>query len=148
MDNHLKFKTTIEINAPATEVWQALTDPAIVKEYFFGTDLETSWEKGSPIIWRGEWQGKEYIEKGEVLDIDEGTSVSMSYLSTGLEDKPENYSFITYELEQTDPDFTALTLTQTGFKDQQACDHSKENWESVLDGLRRVVEEETNDELR
>lgn len=142
MNNDLKFETSLEISAPATEVWRALTDPVILKKYFFGSDLETSWEKGSPIIWRGEWDGKPYVEKGEVLDIDEGSLLSMSYLSSGMEDIPENYSFITFEVEQTDADFTKLLLTQTGFISEEACNSSKENWEVVLEGLRKVVEEE------
>ena len=59
----LKLKTSIIINAPAAQVWKALTDPAIIKQYFFGTNVETDWKKGSPITWTGEWEGKTYQDK-------------------------------------------------------------------------------------
>jgi uncharacterized protein YndB with AHSA1/START domain len=33
-------------------VWRALTEPELVKEYFFGTTLVTDWAVGSPIVYR------------------------------------------------------------------------------------------------
>ncbi|NUY82657.1 SRPBCC domain-containing protein [Flavobacterium sp. MAH-1] len=147
MDNTLNITQSVEVHAPATEVWKGLTEPELIKQYFFGTEMETSWEKGAPIFWRGVWEGKEYEEKGEVLEIDEGNSVSMSYLTAGLEDIPENYSVITFEIETLDDEFSKLTVTQEGFRNQEACDHSQENWKIVLDGLRKVVENQTDEQL-
>jgi len=42
------------INTPASRVWQAITNPSIVKQWFFGTTVESSWKVGEPIIFRGE----------------------------------------------------------------------------------------------
>ncbi len=56
--SNLSLKTSIEINAPSAKVWAALTDPAIVKQYFFGTNVKSDWKRGSPIIWEGEWEGR------------------------------------------------------------------------------------------
>ncbi|NMH28168.1 SRPBCC family protein [Flavobacterium silvaticum] len=142
MDNSLKFSTTIDIHATADVVWDTITNPELVKKYFFNTEIETSWQPGSPIFWRGEWDGKAYEEKGEILDIDPGNSISMSYLSSMLEDNPENYSVLNYSIETTDDEFSKLTLEQVGFVNEEALGHSKQNWEQVLDGLRKVAEEE------
>src|SRR3954469_7535555 len=100
MEN-LTLKTSITINAPAQKVWQALTDPAIVKQYFFGTNVQSDWEKGSPITWTGEWQGKQYQDKGTILDITPGKYVKYSYWSSmgGTEDKLENYQNVSYDLK-------------------------------------------------
>ena len=60
----------ITINASVDAVWQALTDPALVKRYLHGTNMETSWKVGGPITWKGEWKGKAYADKGTVLAVE------------------------------------------------------------------------------
>ena len=57
----------------------------------------------------------------------------------GLEDKPENYYNITYELSES-AGVTTLTLTQDGVKNQEAKDHSEQNWQSVFDELKKILE--------
>jgi hypothetical protein len=52
--------TTTAIEAPITDVWDALVNPGTVKQYMFGTDVISDWKEGSSIVWRGEWQGKPY----------------------------------------------------------------------------------------
>ena len=46
--------------ATPERVWRALTDPAQIKDWMVGTDVETDWRVGSPISWRGELDGKAY----------------------------------------------------------------------------------------
>ena len=53
-ENHVATSTAT-IDAPADRVWGVITDPAAVKEFMFGTELETDWNEGSPITWHGEW---------------------------------------------------------------------------------------------
>src|SRR5437016_1534435 len=60
----------VTINAPIDAVWQALIDPTLVKQYMHGTNMQTTWEVGSPITWKGEWQGKTYEDKGTVLAVE------------------------------------------------------------------------------
>ena len=46
-------KAAITINAPASKVWDALTNPDLIKQYLFGTEVTTDWQVGSPITYRG-----------------------------------------------------------------------------------------------
>ena len=132
---------SITINAPMAKVWQALTDPAIVKQYFFGTNVKSDWKKGSPIIWEGEWEGKTYQDTGTILDIDHGKFVKYNYWSSmsGTEDKPENYANITYSLSAKEG-VTTLTITQDNIKDEKSKEHSEENWMSVFGKMKEMVE--------
>ena len=103
----------ISINAPAEAVWEALTDPAKVKQYMFGTEMQTDWMVGSPIAWRGEWKGETYEDKGEVLAVEPNKLLRMTYWSPmgGTADKPENYRTVTYALIERDGT-TVLTVEQ------------------------------------
>lgn len=138
---NLSLNTSIEVNASASKVWRALTDAAIVKQYFFGTNVKTDWKKGSPIIWEGEWEGKTYRDKGEILDIDPGKYVRYNYWSSmsGTEDKPENYAGISYTLEEKDGK-TKLTISQDNIKSEESKSHSEQNWQSVFGKMKAMVE--------
>ena len=68
MEN-LNLKASIEINASHSKVWKALTTPELIKKYLFGTETITDWKIGSPIIFKGEWEGRKYEDKGIILDI-------------------------------------------------------------------------------
>lgn len=138
---NLSLNTSMTINAPAAKVWEALTNPAVVKQYFFGTNVISDWKKGSPIIWEGEWEGKTYRDKGNILDIDPGKFVEYNYWSTmsGTEDKPEDYATISYSLSEKDGK-TVLTVTQDNIKNEEAKGHSEQNWKSVFGKMKEMVE--------
>jgi uncharacterized protein YndB with AHSA1/START domain len=133
----------ITINAPADAVWEALTDPAKVKQYMFGTEMQTDWAVGSPIAWRGKWKGETYEDKGEVLAFEPHTLLRTTHWSPmgGSEDKPENYHTVTYELDERDGT-TILSVAQDNNASQEEADSMAENnWGPVLEGIKKVVEQ-------
>jgi len=144
MKNNITGKVKIHIHAPVSEVWDALTKPEIIKKYFFGTDTITDWKVGSPITFQGVWDGKAYKDKGTILDIKKNHLIKYSYWSSmsGIEDKPENYVIITYELSGKDDNIT-LKVTQENIPDQKMKEHSEENWRTVFWELKKMLEGET-----
>ncbi len=48
MKTNIAANVTTTIKAPSSKVWEALTKPEIIKQYFFGTNTETDWKPGSP----------------------------------------------------------------------------------------------------
>lgn len=138
----LSIKITEHFNVPVNELWNALTNKELVKQYFFGTEVNTDWMKGSPIVFKGSWEGKDYEDKGEILESEKERIVKYSYLSSfsGLPDVPENYSVVTYHLKPVD-DGTELIVTQEGFKDEKSQKDSEEGWKMVLKGLRSLLNE-------
>lgn len=132
------YKTTIK--APVEKVWEALINPEMVKQYFFGSSYETDWKIGSSILMTGEYEGTKYIDKGEILEFSANDKLSYSYLSSwsGLDDKPENYLLVTYRVKAIEAR-TELTITQSNY-DEEKAKHSAENWAVVIDGLKKLVE--------
>ena len=61
MNNEYTAKATSMIHAPISKVWQALVNPEIIKQYLFNTDVISDWKVGSPITYRGEWEGKHSV---------------------------------------------------------------------------------------
>lgn len=144
MKKELVVKQTINLQASPSDVWKVLTDPADIKKYFFGTETESDWSVGSPVVFRGEWEGKEYIDKGTILESEPGKKLVYDYWSSfsGIDDIPENYSKITYLLTPQ-ADGTLLEITQEGFVSEENRDHSDTSWKSVLENIREVLYSKT-----
>jgi len=142
MANKLTAKASININVPVSKVWKALTDPAMIKEYLFGTNTTTDWKKGSSITYSGEWEGKSYEDKGVIIDIVPEKLLHTSYYSSmsGKEDKPENYANVIYKVSPDDG-HSLITITQDNIDDEKQQQHSIENWGKVLESIKKLLEE-------
>jgi uncharacterized protein YndB with AHSA1/START domain len=131
-----------DIAATPERVWAALTEPEEVSAWMHGSRLETTWEVGAPVTWTGEYDGRPYQDKGEVLAVEEPQTLSMTHYSPlmGADDVPESYHTLVYTLTPTRSG-TRLQLSQDGCdSDEQAAQFSQ-SWQSMLDGLGRHVEE-------
>jgi uncharacterized protein YndB with AHSA1/START domain len=130
-----------EINAPRSEVWRALTDPDQIEKYMFGSRVQTDWKPGSPITWTGEYEGRKYEDKGEILEVVQERRLKVTHFSplSGEEDAPENYHTLVYELTENNGT-THVSLSQDNNSSEEAAQHSRENWEKMLGGLKEVVE--------
>lgn len=132
---------TISIKATPSKVWNALTNPDLIKEWLFGTKVISDWKVGTSILFTGNWQGTDYADKGTILTFDIEKKFQYNYWSSfsGLADSPENYSIITFELTPKD-NKTLLTLTQSNFVTDIMYEHSNKNWDVTLDVMKKLIE--------
>jgi uncharacterized protein YndB with AHSA1/START domain len=141
MDKKLVAKASSTIQASAAKVWEALVTPSIIKQYMFGTTVASDFKKGSPITWKGEWQGKKYEDKGVILDVQPQRKLAYSHFSplSGLPEKPENYHNVTIELVDRGKQ-TLVSLSQDNNANEKEREHSQKNWETMLSGLKKLLE--------
>lgn len=135
-------RSSVHINATREAVWAVLTDPMYVKQWQYGSVLETSWTVGSPIRFTTEWEGQTLQQRGTVLAVDVPTEVRYSLFAPrpGLEDRPENYFTMTYRLA-VDGEGTTLTIIQEDPRPgagERELDQSEDN--PVLAALKQVAE--------
>lgn len=141
MNTGIRLEVSTVIHAPVHKVWEALTKPEIIKQYFFNTNTYTDWTPGHSIIFKGEWEGKHYEDKGTIIDVKKNELIRFTYWSSmsGKADIPENYVLISYEVSGKDNDVT-LTITQENIPDEKTKTHATENWNKVLKGLKKLLE--------
>jgi len=145
MKHHLVVSESIDVNAEPSKVWDALTDPAIIKKYLFGTETITDWIVGSEIIFQGvygENNERSYRDKGVILENIPYKKLSYSYWSgfSGLEDKPENYSVVTYGLQDNEDKTTTFTWTQKGYASEENYQHSLAGMKEFLKQIKEIIE--------
>ena len=141
MNKNLIAKTSVTIHAPNAKVWNALVNPEAIQQYMFGTNAVSDWNEGIPIIWKGEWQGKAYEDKGVILQFKPGRTLQYSHFSplSGFPDKPDNYHVVTIDLSNVG-DQTHVSLTQDNNQTEQERDDSGKNWGVMLTALKKFLE--------
>jgi uncharacterized protein YndB with AHSA1/START domain len=133
------------VHASAAKIWMALTSQASLKQFFFGAEVLTDWKVGSPIRMKGEFNGKPYEDKGEIIAFEPQTRLSFSHWSamSGAADTPENYHIVSFDLAP-DGEGTKVILTQANLvggvtaADMAHRAEYEKNWSSVLDGLEKI----------
>lgn len=145
----LAVKNSITIHAPASKVWHALTDPAETKKYMFGCETVSDWKPGSPLFWKMQHEGKDFIPvKGTILQIKPHRLLKYTVIDphASYPDIPENHLHVTYTLTENQ-DHTVLTVVQDGFegvtdseKRYQDVYNKGEGWNPILAEIKKVVE--------
>jgi uncharacterized protein YndB with AHSA1/START domain len=132
---------SIVINAPAHEIWRALTTPALIKEWFFGVDTESDWTVGSRIVHTGEYQGRPYVDTGEILRFEPPSMLVHTHWSdiSGTPDLPEHYQEVSWALRERDGS-TELTVSERNLPSEEARAVSDRSWAVVLENLKNMVE--------
>jgi len=135
-------KASIEIHSSPEVIWEALTNPDIIEKYLYGTKTITDWVEGSPIIFMGEYNGKQYKDKGEVRRIIPNQYIEYTFFSSfsDLEDKPENYTLVTYEIDNNADDKSMLTISQHNLPNEELAQHTKESWERIVGQIKEISE--------
>lgn len=146
----LIIENTIVINAPASVVWNALVNPEQTKKYMFGCEALSDWKVGSPLIWKGEYEGKEMIfVKGHIVDIQPEKFLAYTAIdpNSTIVDTPKNYLTVTYTLSSVKGQ-TTLTVTQgdystvaEGERRYQEAYNNGEGWNPILRVIKKLVEE-------
>ena len=141
MNKNFVAKATTTINTPASKVWDALTKPELIKQYMFGSDVISDWKVGSPIVYRGEWKGKPFEDKGTILEVEREKSLVSTHWSplSGVPDTPENYHTVAYRLSGKG-DKTEVTITQDNNASEEEKAESEKIWTQMLDGLKKLLE--------
>lgn len=131
---------SVEIKAPISKVWKALIEPEQIKKYLFGTDTKCDWKVGSPITFSGVWEGKPYEDKGTILAIEPEKLLKYNYWSNWQgEDSLDKRQVISYKLKSENGK-TLFTLVQENCPTEDAKDHSANNWKSVLNSMKEMLE--------
>lgn len=152
MSTPLIVENTITINAPAAKVWDLLVNPEQTRKYMFGCETVSDWQVGSPLLWRGEYEGRQMVfVKGDIVRIEPGKLLVYTVIdpnNTSIPDVPENYLTVTYALAEENGK-TILTVSQGDFatvaqgqKRYEETYNNGEGWNPILVQIKALAEAE------
>ena len=129
------------VAATPEEVWVALTDPALIRKYFLGTNVTTTWRVGDPITYEGQYNGKPYQDSGTILAFDPPKLLKTTHYSpaSGLPDAPENHHTVEYRVTE-ESGGTTVTISQGNNSSQEEVEQSTATWQVVLQNLKEFLE--------
>ena len=130
--NTNKFVYVTYVETTQQKLWDALTKPEFVKEYFFGRDLKTDWKVGSPIIMGNDWDGK--ILKSEPIHL---LSFTVHHLSHHCLNS-EPVSTVTLELVQKSQVVQRTVIHEELSK--KLYDDISQGWPQIICNLKSLLE--------
>src|ERR1700686_812855 len=134
-------KSRIQINNTIDEAWKALVDPEIFAKYMLGSQQVSDWQKGSSIIWRKDFNGRKFEDKGEILEIIPQKSLNYTHYSpaSGKPDAPENYQTVSVTLKENAKG-TPIELTSDNNANQKERAMTEHIWAYYLQGLKIIMD--------
>jgi uncharacterized protein YndB with AHSA1/START domain len=134
-------KSSIQINNTVDEAWKALVDPEIVAKYMLGSQQVSDWQKGSSIIWRKDFNGRRFEDKGEILEITPLQSLKYTHYSpaSGKPDAPKNYQTVSVTLQENAKG-TTIELSSDNNSSEKEKEMTEKIWAYYFQGLKIIMD--------
>ena len=134
MNNTPKLVYVTQIRTTPTKLWEALTDPDFIQQYWFGCRNTSTWQVGDVIESRDPdgklaWHGKilKSVPEEEVV-----------FTFDHISDEPP--STVRFKIEPQQ-DTVQLTITHEDFPEVSAIrDRVKNGWPSIIEGIKSLLE--------
>jgi uncharacterized protein YndB with AHSA1/START domain len=151
MSQPLFVKNSITIHTTPARVWDVLVNPEETKKYMFGCETVSDWKKGSSLLWKGQYEGKDMVfVKGVIKEIQPEKRLVYTVIdpNASYPDVPENYLDVTYELSasgnKTDlrvimGDFSTVA---DGEKRYRESDNNGVGWTPILEQIKKQAEQQ------
>ena len=136
------FAYVTHIAAAPDQVWRALTDGAMTRQYWYGRRVESDWKIGSPVTFWYETEGEEAVsDRGIVLESAGPRRLSYTWQVQFVESmRDESPSRVSFDIEAEGED-CKLTVThdelEAGGEVIQAV---RTGWPAILCSLKSLLE--------
>lgn len=136
---HSEFVYVTFIRTTPQRLWSALTDPELMKQYWFGMHCESQWTAGSP--WRLLFTDGRVADMGEIIEADPPRRLAINWRNEFKPElKAEGYARCVMELE---PMEAAVKLTVTHSIDRSPSvfiEKVSGGWPRILSNLKSLLE--------
>ena len=137
--NRSQFVYVTYIKTTQAKLWEALTDPKFIPQYWFGVNIDCDWKKGSS--WKMAYPDGRMTDSGEILEIDPPRRMVIRWMNRMRPElTAEGWSRCTIELE---PAQDAMKLSITHEIDKPESELIKAvsgGWPRIMANLKSLLE--------
>ena len=132
---------TVFIKASPEQIWDAITKPEFTAKYFYGAQVESTLERGTPFLGWSPDRSTQWTD-GEVLDSDPPRRLSYTWRALYDEETAgEEPSRVTWEIESQDGGISKLTVVHDQLEGApKTAENVAGGWMYILSGLKTLLE--------
>jgi uncharacterized protein YndB with AHSA1/START domain len=137
--NRSTFLYVTYIRTTAEKLWSALTDPATMKQYWFGMHQESDWLPGA--AWKLVFPDGRIADRGEIVEAEPPRRLVIKWRNEFRPElQSEGYSHCTMEIEPVN-EAVKLTITHTVERpDSKFIEAVSGGWPKILSNLKSLLE--------
>ncbi len=137
--NESRFVYVTYIRTTPAKLWQALTEPAFQRKYWFGMTQECAWEKGAS--WKMLFEDGRVADAGEVLEIDPPKRLVLKWRNEFMPElKAEGYSQATYTLEKAGDSVRLTVVHEIARPGAKFIEKVSGGWPMIFASLKSLLE--------
>ncbi|MEQ8754994.1 MAG: SRPBCC domain-containing protein [Coleofasciculus sp. G1-WW12-02] len=135
------IKKSLFISAPPILLFDALTNPEKIIQYYPLKEVISDWQVGSDILLKGNNNGEEFTDYGTIDILTPNQKFQYTYWSDnhGTNRTPENQLTICYTLDEVD-NGTNLQLEHKNLNSEKMYSEMLNIWDLLLSSLKNFVE--------
>ena len=135
-----EFVYVTYIKTTPDKLWNALTDPEVMKQWRFGTHAESDWSVGSS--WKMITEAGQILDTGEIAESNPPTRLIIKWRNEWKPElKAEGYSHCTFDIEPVSGNATKLIVTHAIDKNpSQFIEAVSIGWPKTLSNLKTFLE--------
>jgi uncharacterized protein YndB with AHSA1/START domain len=136
MDSRFDYVTYIR--ATPGDLWRALTDPVMTRQYWYGVVHDTNWKQGAP--WRL-LRGDQVIDSGEIVEIEPGRRLELKWRNEFQpEIKAEGYGRCAIDVEAEDGAVKLAVSHTMPVARSKMIEAVSLGWPRLLSSLKSLIE--------
>src|SRR5690606_17036565 len=117
--------------------------PGMTIQYYYNCEINSDWQRGSNVHWKGRYQGKDISAQGKVLDIVPGKMIKYSGFDRLVEGDLSRQGdiHITHEIIPQGSKTKLLTTIDHFEGDETRAEYAAEQWDlEIMPRLQSLVE--------
>ena len=137
--SHDRFVYVTFIRSTPEKIWEALTQPAFQRQYWFGMNIDSDFKAGAS--WKLQFEDGRVADEGEVLESDPPRRLVISWRHRMRPElTAEGEARASFEIEPAEGSVKLTVLHEIDRSDSKLIQAVSSGWPSILSSLKSLLE--------